>query len=76
MITDFSFDAEILFLAQRRGYRIMEVPVTWHDERGTKVRILRDAVRALRGLLRIRANAAAGRYGERIRGGALGGTQF
>ena len=75
-INDFSFDAEVLFLAQRRGYRIKEVPVTWHDEQGTKVRVLRDAVRAMRGLLRIRANAAAGRYGERIRGGALGGTQF
>ncbi|HMA34136.1 MAG TPA: dolichyl-phosphate beta-glucosyltransferase [Chloroflexia bacterium] len=75
-INDFSFDAEILFLAQRRGYRIKEVPVHWHDERGTKVRIVRDAVRALRGLLRIRANAAAGRYGERIRTGAVSGTQF
>ena len=73
-INDFSFDAEILFLAQRRGYRIKEVPVTWHDERGTTVRIGRDAVRALRGLMRIRANAASGRYGERIREGVPAGA--
>ncbi len=66
-LDDFSFDAEILYLAQRRGYRIMEVPVTWHDERGTKVRIGRDAVRALRGLFRIRWNAAAGLYGPQVR---------
>ena len=65
-IDDWSFDAEILFLAQRRGYGIKEVPVTWHDERGTKVRVLRDGLRALRGLLRIRLNAATGRYGERV----------
>ncbi|HUS15356.1 MAG TPA: dolichyl-phosphate beta-glucosyltransferase [Chloroflexia bacterium] len=64
-LNDFSFDAEILFLAQRRGYTIKEVPVTWHDERGTTVRLVRDAMRALRGLLRIRANAATGRYGDR-----------
>ena len=68
-INDFSFDAEILFLAQRRGYPIKEVPVVWRDEEGTKVRVLRDAVRAFRGLMRIRANAAAGRYGERGRAG-------
>ena len=66
-INDFSFDAEILYLAQRRGYRIMEVPVTWHDERGTTVRIGRDAVRALRGLFRIRWNAAGGQYGPPVR---------
>ncbi len=70
-LDDFSFDAEILFLAQRRGYRIKEVPVTWHDESGTTVRIARDAVRAIRGLLRIRANAAAGRYGDRVKRAGL-----
>jgi dolichyl-phosphate beta-glucosyltransferase len=63
-VDDFSFDAEILFLAQRRGYRIKEVPVSWHDERGTSVRVLRDAVKALRGLFRIRANYTLGRYGD------------
>jgi dolichyl-phosphate beta-glucosyltransferase len=67
VVDDFSFDAEILFLAQRRGYRIMEVPVTWHDERGTKVNMARDAVRALRGLLRIRVNAVRGVYGPPVR---------
>lgn len=70
-LDDFSFDAEILFLAQRRGYRIKEVPVTWHDESGTTVRIARDAVRAIRGLLRIRANAASGRYGAKVKRAGL-----
>lgn len=74
-IDDFSFDAEILFLAQRRGYEIKEIPVSWHDERGTKVRIVRDAVRALRGLARIRINAATGRYGERVRPQAAPGVE-
>lgn len=62
VIDDWSFDAEILFLAQRFRYRIKEVPVTWHDESGTKVRLWKDAVKSLRGLLRIRMNASRGLY--------------
>jgi dolichyl-phosphate beta-glucosyltransferase len=66
-INDWSYDAEILFLAQWRGYRLKEVPVRWHDERGSKVNMLRDGLRALRGLLQIRQNSLLGRYGERVR---------
>jgi dolichyl-phosphate beta-glucosyltransferase len=61
-IRDWSFDAEVLFIAQRQGYRIKEVPVTWHDKPGTKVRIVRDAVNALRGLAKIRLNSMRGLY--------------
>ena len=68
-IDDWSYDAEILFLAQWRGYRIQEVPVRWHDEQGSKVNMLRDGLRAFRGLLRIRWNGLVGRYGERVRPG-------
>jgi dolichyl-phosphate beta-glucosyltransferase len=62
VLTDWSFDAEVLFIAQKRGYRIKEVPVTWHDEPGTKVRIVRDATQALLGLLKIRRNYMRGVY--------------
>jgi dolichyl-phosphate beta-glucosyltransferase len=62
VVDDWSFDAEVLFIAQRLGYRIKEVPVRWHDEPGTKVRLLKDALRSLRGLATIRLNALGGRY--------------
>ena len=62
VIEDWSFDAEVLFIAQRRGLKIKEVPVTWHDTPGTKVRIVRDAVRALLGLFKIRLNSMRGLY--------------
>ena len=74
-INDWSYDAEILFLAQWRGYRIKEVPVHWHDEQGTKVRLLRDATRALRGLLTIRLNSTRGVYGRRVTRGAGRGVK-
>jgi dolichyl-phosphate beta-glucosyltransferase len=62
VVKDWSFDAEVLFIAQQKGYRIKEVPVTWHDTPGTKVRLLRDALRSIEGLMRIRANSLRGRY--------------
>jgi dolichyl-phosphate beta-glucosyltransferase len=62
IIADWSFDAEVLFIAQQHGKHIKEVPVHWHDERGTKVRILRDATRAMLGLLKIRLNGLKGVY--------------
>jgi len=52
-IEDWAFDAELLLLARRRGLRVVEVPVRWEDQPGTKVRLLRDAWSSLVGLMRI-----------------------
>jgi dolichyl-phosphate beta-glucosyltransferase len=37
----FGFDVELLLLARRRGYRVVEVGVNWADQPGSKVRVLR-----------------------------------
>ncbi|HBH04385.1 MAG TPA: glycosyl transferase family 2 [Candidatus Rokubacteria bacterium] len=37
----FGFDVELLLLAQRAGYRVVEVPVNWADQAGSKVGVLR-----------------------------------
>lgn len=50
----FMFDVEILFLAERAGLRIVEMPVTWADMPGSKVRFWEGAVQMLRDLWRIR----------------------
>jgi glycosyltransferase involved in cell wall biosynthesis len=68
-VYDWSFDAEALMLARTLGYRLDEVPVTWQDRPGTKVRVLRDVLRSLVGLARIRINMARGVY--RTPAGAL-----
>nr|MBU1328418.1 glycosyltransferase family 2 protein [Candidatus Omnitrophota bacterium] len=62
LIDDWSFDAEILFLAKRMGYEIIEVPVVWKNDRATKVRLVRDTLHSLRGLVRIRRQALKGSY--------------
>ena len=59
---DWSFDAEILFLAARRGLRVREVPVRWSDRADTKVRLASAIANSLIGLLRIRIGWQLGRY--------------
>ena len=61
-INDWSFDAEVLVLAQKYGYSIKEVPVCWRNDPTTKVNLLKDTTRSFLGLLKIRANDWRGKY--------------
>jgi dolichyl-phosphate beta-glucosyltransferase len=54
----FGFDVELLLLAQRRGYRVAEVPVNWADQPGSKVGVLRDGPRMLREVFAARRRLA------------------
>jgi dolichyl-phosphate beta-glucosyltransferase len=63
-IDRFSFDAEVIFLAARAGYRIKEVPFALRYSPGSSVRPIRDSLLMLRDLARIRLNAARGQYGR------------
>jgi dolichyl-phosphate beta-glucosyltransferase len=58
----FGFDAELLFLAKRRGLKICETPVRWSHAEGSKVSFLRDGLRMFSDLVRIRWNAVMGKY--------------
>ena len=50
----FMFDVEILYLAERAGLRLYELPVRWADAPGSKVRFWEGLVNMLRDLWRIR----------------------
>ena len=56
------FDTELLYLARRRGYRIVEVGVDWYYAKASKVRPLQDTVRMVTDVFRILVNARSGRY--------------
>ncbi len=61
-IPGFSFDLEVLYLAGRFGYRVSEVPITWYDAPGSKVSSLKDSVKFLKDMLRIRKQDWQGLY--------------
>jgi len=57
-----AFDVELLYVARRHGYRILEVPIDWYFNADSKVRVLRDAWRMFLDLLVIRRHAGRGLY--------------
>jgi glycosyltransferase involved in cell wall biosynthesis len=68
VLDGWSFDVEVLYLAERAGYKIAEVPIDWYYRHESKVSALPDAFRMLRDILRIRANARQGVYEAAYRG--------
>ena len=58
----FAFDVELLYLARKLGLRTIEVPIEWHHSPESKVRLVRDAVRMARDILRVRWHYLLGHY--------------
>jgi glycosyltransferase involved in cell wall biosynthesis len=48
------FDTELLILAEKLGYRVKDVPVSWEEDPDTRVHIGSTIAEDLRGLLRLR----------------------
>lgn len=62
-LSGWSFDVEVLFIACRLGYRVVELPIPWYFNPESKVSVMRDSARMALDLLTIRYNARLGRYG-------------
>ena len=56
------FDVEMLFVARKLGYQIKEVPVEWDYRHSRRVNLLKDSLRGVRDLLRIRFADWRGEY--------------
>ena len=50
---DFLFDVDLLVLARRLGFELVEVPTVWIDQAGSKVRALGDTMRMLASAVRL-----------------------
>lgn len=61
-IDGWGFDAELLYIADRLRMNIKEVPVVWSDAAGTRIHPLRDGMKMIAEVLRIRWNALRGKY--------------
>ncbi len=64
-IERWGFDPELIFLAQKNGLRVVEVPVQWAHEEGGSIHPLRDGMRMVWDVLRIRWHWVMGKYGSR-----------
>ena len=62
----FSFDVEILFIAKKRGYKIIPgraVVLKHHISKNSKINLLKDPLMMFWDLVKIKLNDINGRYG-------------
>ena len=61
-IERWGFDPEILYLAQKFGLKVQEVPVKWAHREGTRLNPLRDGIRMFGEMLKIRWYSFTDKY--------------
>lgn len=61
-LNGWSFDVEILYAAQRWGYRIVEVPINWYYKENTRIHPVRDSIDMFLEVFKIRRNGRRGLY--------------
>jgi glycosyltransferase involved in cell wall biosynthesis len=66
LLDGWTFDVEVLFIAQRRGYRIIEVPINWYYFPGSRIHVVRDSINMFLDLFKIRINWMKNLYGHSI----------
>ena len=57
-----SFDAEVLYIARKKGFKIVEVPIDWYHDPDSRVRLFKDSLRMGLDLLSIRWRDLQGKY--------------
>lgn len=53
-INGFSFDVEAVYLASKMGFKIKEIPVEWYNDDRSKVHPIKDSMKMLIEIMRIR----------------------
>jgi len=62
LISRWAYDAEIIFLAEKLGYKIRQYPVSWTNRKDTRVRLGKVIFESLADLIKIRLFELKGRY--------------
>ena len=55
-------EAEVIFVAERRGWTVRELPILWTDYRDSRIKPVRDSWRSIVGMIEIVRNNRKGRY--------------
>ncbi len=66
-IERFGFDVELIYIARKHGFRMIEIPVEWFDSPYSKVNVIRDSTRMFLDLLVVRWNDIKGLYSTSAR---------
>jgi len=61
-IDGFGFDPEILFIAKKQGWRLLETPVRWNHIEGSKLNPIISPIKVLMEVSTIRWNNLVGKY--------------
>jgi dolichyl-phosphate beta-glucosyltransferase len=61
-IDRFGFDPEILYIAQKQGWRLLETPVRWNHVEGSKLNPIGASIEMLFEVMSIRVNDLTGKY--------------
>jgi hypothetical protein len=64
-LSGWSFDIELLYIARKRGYHIVEVPIPWYFSAESKVNLIQDTFQMVADILTVRRNNRRGRYDRR-----------
>lgn len=62
--TGWFFDTELLVIAEKTGFRIFDLPVSWTEDLDSRVKIVRTAVDDIKGLIRVRRSFNRGDHDE------------
>lgn len=63
-LNGFGFDVEVLYIAQKLGFSIAEIPITWKNSAASRVSPVQDGLGMLGDLARVRINDLKGAYGR------------
>jgi dolichyl-phosphate beta-glucosyltransferase len=61
-LSGWAFDIELLFIARRRGYNILEIPIPWIYNNDSKVNAVQDAIKIIKDIRVILSNDKQGLY--------------
>jgi hypothetical protein len=68
-VDGFGFDVELLLLAQRAGLRMLEVPVRWDHNEGSKVHLVHDSLRMFTEIVSLRGRMPPKAHSDGLAGG-------
>lgn len=71
-ITRWAFDVDLLFQMKRNGFKVVEIPTTWHDVAGSQVVVTSAAPEMFAALIRLRLIHSSLRWVVRLYDRTLG----